>query len=388
MNTDNQPSHKTGFVCHEFYFWHDNGSYVGHLLPNPSQMLQPSKHFEEPETKRRFFNLLSASGYIDCMTKIKPRYATEDEIAMFHTEEYIQKVKNASENGGGDLGFQAISGPGSFEIACLAVGGCFSAIDSILDPNHETPVRNAYALVRPPGHHAESYRGMGYCIFNNNALAVRYAQKKYGLKRVVVVDWDVHHGNGLQECFYKDRDVLYISIHQRKNYPTDTGEIEERGEGDGYGFNINIPLPPGSGKGAYCGAFERVIMPAIKIFKPEMIFVSCGFDPAFFDPLGSMMLGSHDFAYFTRLMRDYSEKHCDGKLFVVHEGGYSKEVVPFCGLAVLQELTDVDSNISDPFSPEILELGEQELQPHQDLRIKECEELVKDLSELCKSNGN
>lgn len=339
-------------------------------------MLQPSKHFEEPETKRRFHNLLSACGYLDKMTKISPRYATEEEIAMFHTPDYITRVKEVSARGGGDLGFQAVSGPGSFEIASLAVGGCFSAVDAMLDPKSATPVRHAYALVRPPGHHAESNRGMGYCIFNNNALAVRYAQKQYGVKRAVLLDWDVHHGNGCQECFYKDKDVLYISIHQRKNYPSDTGEIEENGEGEGEGFNINIPLPPGSGKGAYNEAFLRVIMPAIEAFAPEMIFVSCGFDAAFFDPLASMMLGSPDFRYFTNLVKSYADAKCDGKLFVVHEGGYSKEAVPFCGLAVLEEMTGIDSGVTDPFGSEVAGLGEQELQPHQCARVKECEALV------------
>jgi acetoin utilization deacetylase AcuC-like enzyme len=342
-------------------------------------MLQPSKHFEEPETKRRFHNLLSASGYLDKMTKIAPRYATEAEIAMFHTPDYITRVKEASERGGGDLGFQAVSGPGSFEIASLAVGGCFAAVDAILDPKNATPVRHAYALVRPPGHHAESYRGMGYCIFNNNALAVRYAQKKHGIKRAVLLDWDVHHGNGCQECFYHDKDVLYISIHQRKNYPTDTGEICENGAGEGLGFNINIPLPPGSGQGAYSEAFFRIIMPAIQAFGPEMIFISSGYDASFFDPLASMMLCSTDFKYFTSLAKAYADKHCGGKLFIVHEGGYSKEVVPFCGLAVLEELTGIPSGVSDPFAPEIAGLGEQELQPHQEARIKECETLVETL---------
>lgn len=343
-------------------------------------MLQPSKHFEEPETKRRLHNLLSACGYLDHMTKIAPRYATEAEIAMFHTPEYIAKVKEVSARGGGDLGFQAVSGPGSFEIAALAVGGCFSAVDAILDAKSATPVRHAYALVRPPGHHAESWRGMGYCIFNNNALAVRYAQKKYGIKRAVLLDWDVHHGNGCQECFYKDKDVLYISIHQRKNYPADTGEICENGEGEGLGFNINIPLPPGSGQGAYSEAFHRVVMPAIRAFAPEMIFVSSGFDPAFFDPLGSMMLGSTDFAYFTKLVKEYADAKCEGRVLVVHEGGYSREAVPFCGLAVLEELTGIDSGVTDPFAAEVAGLGEQELQPHQDSRIKECEALLDNLA--------
>jgi acetoin utilization deacetylase AcuC-like enzyme len=351
-------------------------------------MLQPSKHFEEPETKRRFHNLLSASGYLDKMTKIVPRYATEEEIGMFHTKEYIEKVKEASGRGGGDLGFQAVSGPGSFEIASLAVGGCFAAVDAMLDPTHPTPVRHSYALVRPPGHHAESYRGMGYCIFNNNALTVRYVQKKYGMKRMVLLDWDVHHGNGCQECFYKDPEVLYISIHQRKNYPVDTGEICENGEGAGEGYNINIPLPPGSGKGAYAEAFERVIMPAIRAFGPEMVFVSSGYDAAFFDPLASMLLGSPDFRYFTSLVKAYCDKHCNGRLFVVHEGGYSKEVVPFCGLAVLEELTGIDSGVSDPFAPEIAGVGEQELQPHQDSRIKECEPLVEKLKQLLAATRN
>lgn len=349
-------------------------------------MLQPSKHFEEPETKRRFHNLLSACGYLDKMVKIAPRYATESEIAMFHTVEYIGKVKEASSRGGGDLGFQAVSGAGSFEIASLAVGGCFAAVDAILDPNRETRVKHAYCLVRPPGHHAESYRGMGYCLFNNNALAVRYAQRQWGIKRAVLLDWDVHHGNGCQECFYSDSNVLYISIHQRKNYPSDTGEISENGEGAGLGFNINIPLPPGSGQGAYGEAFLRVIMPAIRAFAPEMIFVSSGYDASFFDPLASMMLASTDFRYFTSLVKAYADKHCDGKLLVVHEGGYSKEVVPFCGLAVLEEMTQIPSGVNDPFAPEVASLGEQDLQPHQDARIKECEALVDNLKAALKRN--
>src|SRR5262249_36652641 len=176
------------------------------------------------------------------------------ELLRFHARRYVGSIRAMSEASGGDAGEGAPFGPGSFEVALLAAGGTITAVDAVLDGR----VRNAYALVRPPGHHAEADLGRGFCIFGNRGVAIRPRRAARGRGRVAVVDWDVHHGNGAQKAFYRDPGVLTISIHQDRWYPQDSGSIDERGEGPGAGFNINIPLPPGSGHGAYLAAVSRV----------------------------------------------------------------------------------------------------------------------------------
>jgi acetoin utilization deacetylase AcuC-like enzyme len=276
-----------------------------------------------------------------------------------------------------------VVGPGSYEIALLSTGGCLAALDSIMAGE----IQNAYALVRPPGHHAEPESGFGFCLFNNVAITAKYARQKYGIERIAIVDWDVHSGNGTQKSFYEDPDTLFISIHQIGNYPVDQGFVKENGAGAGEGYNINIPLPPGCGHGAYDAAFERVIVPALGAFKPQLILVSSGFDACFMDPQASMMLSSTDFRYFTKLVKRVAHRHSKDRLLIIHEGGYSDEQVPFCGLAVCEELSGLDSGVSDPFVMDIRMMGEQDLQPHQDARISECETLVTKLQALCKARG-
>jgi acetoin utilization deacetylase AcuC-like enzyme len=369
----------TGFVWHELYMWHNNGMSVAYYYPNPKDFLEPGlNHFESPSTKRRFYNLLTASNFIEQLTTIKPRHATDEDVLLFHTSDYLQKVKAISNTErGGEVSPLVIVSPGSYEIALLSLGGCLEALDKIMSQQ----VRNAYALVRPPGHHAESDKGMGYCVFGNVAITAMYAKKKYNLKRIAVVDWDVHHGNGTQKAFYNDPSVLFISIHQNKNFPIDTGMVEENGEGSGEGFNINIPLPPGSGFGAYDYAFDEVVVPALNIYKPELILVSSGFDACFMDPQGSMLLSSTDFRNMTRLVKIAADKHCQGRLLIAHEGGYSNEQVPFCGVAVVEELSGKDSGINDPFSAEIRLMGDQELQSHQEKRVQQSVALLTKLKE-------
>ncbi len=274
----------TGFVFHELYMWHNTWNFA-QVFP-PSLTIQPGEHAENPETKRRMRNLIEVSGLLDHLVQLKPRYATDDEIARFHTREHIADIKAKSDAGYGDASLLTPLGKGSYEIALLAAGGAIVAMDAVLDGK----VKNAYALIRPPGHHATSTTGMGFCLFGNAVVAIEHARAVRGIKRVATVDWDVHHGNGTQSAYIADPDVLTISLHQDNLFPPASGGLAENGTGKGEGYNINIPLPPGSGNGAYIAAFERVVMPALKRFKPELIVVPSGFDGSGVDPLGRQMV--------------------------------------------------------------------------------------------------
>jgi acetoin utilization deacetylase AcuC-like enzyme len=328
------------------------------LLSAASLTVQPGEHVENPETKRRIRNLLEVSGVLERLTMIRPRYATEDEIARFHSRDHIARMKTISDAGGGDAAPLSPLGNGSYEIALLAAGGTMAAMDAILAGE----VKNAYALVRPPGHHAEKGVGIGFCIFGNIPVAILDAKAKYGLGRVVTVDWDVHHGNGTQDAFYERDDVLTISLHQDGLFPIGTGTTNERGAGRGEGYNLNIPLPPGSGNGAYIEAFRKVVIPAIEAYSPEMIVVASGFDACAVDPMGRMMVTSEGYRQMTEMLMNLSERLCDGRLLMSHEGGYSPMYAPYCGLAVMEKLCGWKSPINDPWLPHALWA---DLQPHQ-----------------------
>lgn len=359
----------TGLVSHELYHWHNTQNW--NLVFPPGLTIQPGEHVENPETKRRIRNLLEVSGLLDYLVPIKPRYATEDEIARFHTRAHIDKIRTLSNAGGGDASLLTPFGGGSYEIALLAAGGTIAAMDAVLTRQ----VKNAYALVRPPGHHAESEIGMGFCLFGNVPVAIMHAQATQGLGRVATVDWDVHHGNGTQAAFYDSPDVLTISLHQDRLYPTASGNRDERGIGAGEGYNLNIPLPPGSGNGAYLAAFERVVMPALERYKPDLIVVPSGFDACAVDPMGRMMLTSEGYRRMTAMMMEAADRLCGGRLLMSHEGGYSAMYAPYCGLAVLEEMSGIRTSVVDPWL-EHAQWGQQELQPHQAAMIDAAAALV------------
>ena len=342
--------------------WHDTGT--GAWVIPAGLTVQPLGHLENAEGKRRIRNLLEVSGLIEHLVLLKPRVATEDEVLRLHTREYVDRIKSESANLGGDAGELTPFGPGSYEIALLAVGGCITAVDAVLDGK----VDNVYALVRPPGHHAERDIGRGFCIFANVALAAMHARQVRGLTRVAVVDWDVHHGNGTEHAFYDDPSVLTISIHQDNNYPPASGAITDTGSGAGTGYNINVPLPPGSGVGAY--------VPALRAFEPELIFVASGLDASAMDPLASMMMTSDGYRKLTQAVLAAARELCGGRLVICHEGGYSPAYVPYCGLAIVEELAGVRTDLADPLLGLLEGFGGQELQPHQDAVIREAEKLV------------
>lgn len=275
---------RTGLVYHERYLWHFPGP-AASVIP-AGGMVEPGPHAESPERVRRLYALLEVSGLEEQLVRLRPRAATEEELHRFHTPEYVARVKELSDAGFGDAGEYAPIGPSSFEIAALAAGGCLAAVDAVL----EGAVENAFALVRPPGHHALADKGMGGCIFGNTALAAMHARAAHGVSRVAVVDWDAHHGNGTQAAFRDDPGVLTISLHQADCFPPESGRIGEPAVA-----NVNLPLPPGSGTGAFAAAFERVVVPALDRHEPELVLVASGFDSSAWDPHARLML--HSAAY-------------------------------------------------------------------------------------------
>jgi len=359
----------TGWVWHERFGWHDTGTAGGFLR---GEFIQPLQHVESPESKARFASLVEVSGIAKALKRIEIMQATEEDILRVHTSEHLEKMKALSTDiRGGDMG-DGVSpfGFAGVDLARLAAGGTMSVLRAVV----EKEVDNAYALVRPPGHHARPETGMGFCMFANVAIAIAYGRAKLGLGRVAVVDWDVHHGNGTEACFEEDPDVLTISLHQDGNFPPHTGKVADRGTGAGKGAAINIPLPAGSGEGAYLHAFERVVLPAIERFKPDVIMVASGFDSSNADPLGRMMLVSNSYAKMTRRLMDLADSLCGGRLVISHEGGYSPFYVPFCGLAVVETLSGVKTGVQDPYQEYWKDLPGQTLQENQKALVAQVAE--------------
>jgi acetoin utilization deacetylase AcuC-like enzyme len=362
----------TGLVWHERYMWHDTGSNASFLSAGGMSPIQPHIHVENADAKRRFKNLLDVLGVTEQLTRIKPRMATEDDLARVHTRNYIKRLQELSAADGGDAGGVTPFAKGGYDIASLAAGGALALIDAILDEE----VDNGYALVRPPGHHAEADTGFGFCIFNNNAVGINYARKVRGIQRVAIVDWDVHHGNGTQNIFYADPDVLTISLHQAGAYPPNSGTLEENGVGAGKGANINVNIPAGSGHAAYLYAMDRVVIPALQKFNPDFITVASGFDAGGFDPLARMLCDGETFRTMTKKVKEAAAVLCEGRLALTHEGGYSPAHVPFLGLAVIEELSGIRTGVIDPFAEAISFHGGHDLLPHQAAAIDAAAELV------------
>ena len=219
-----------------------------------------------------------------------------------------------------------------------------NAVQAVLDGN----VKNAFALLRPPGHHALSNRAMGFCIFNNAVIAAYYARRAYGLERIMIIDWDVHHGNGTQDAFYDDPGVLFVSLHQQNWYPKFSGELEQVGIGTGAGYTVNIPLPAGTGDRGYRAAFEQLVIPIGLQYKPQLVIVSAGQDANWLDPLAQMMVTQAGFRSMSKLVMRLAEEICGGRLVLLQEGGYSAAYVPYCTVAAVEPLLDIDLGIVDP----------------------------------------
>lgn len=298
---------KTGFIYHDRYLEHD----TGHAHPErPDRLRSITRHLQNVS----LWNELQ-HPIIDA--------ASEEWILEVHTPQHWKFVKESCARGVEilDQG-DTHACPKSYDVALLAIGGSLAAVDAVMSG----VLRNAFCAVRPPGHHAERDTVMGFCLFNNVAIASRYAQKKYGVERIAIIDWDVHHGNGTQEIFYEDPSVFYISIHQYPFYPG-TGARMERGSGKGEGFTLNCPMRAGSGEKEYMDAFVKEIVPALEGYRPDMLIISAGFDAHKADPLANISLTEESFGKFSDMLLEIADKYCGGRIVSVLEGGYNLEAL-------------------------------------------------------------
>ncbi|KPK82957.1 MAG: histone deacetylase [Phycisphaerae bacterium SM23_33] len=280
----------------------------------------PGSHPESPQRLSAIVQGLEESGLLGQLVKLTPREAPPQWLTTIHAPEYVARVQTICRRGDSylDSPDTPISAS-SYDVAVKAVGGVLSAVDAVVAGK----VRNAFCAVRPPGHHALRDRAMGFCIFNNVAIAARYAQKQHGLGKVLIVDWDVHHGNGTQAAFYDDPTVFYFSVHRQPPFYPGTGKAAEKGQGKGEGLCLNVPLPAGSTDADYRKVFQEKLRPAALAFQPDFVLISAGFDAHADDPLGEMKLSARAFADLTRIVKAIADECCQGRLVSVLEGGYT-----------------------------------------------------------------
>lgn len=340
----------TGFYFDELCLWHQQGPHA--LVMPVGGWVQPPSGFgfpESPDTKRRFKSLMDVSGLTAHLAVSSAPAATREDLLRIHPAAYLDRLKAQSDAGGGEAGEGAPFGQGSYEIAALSAGLAKAALADVLAGRR----RNAYALTRPPGHHCLPDFGMGFCLLANIPVAIEAARAVHPGLRVAVLDWDVHHGNGT-EVIYLDRgDTLTVSIHQKGCYPSASGLASNRGRGAGLGCNLNVELIPGMGHQSYLDAMDLLVLPAIRAFRPDVIVVASGLDANGFDPLARMQAHSGTFREMTRQVMALADEICVGKVVCIHEGGYAEAVVPFCGLAIVEELSGHRTAVEDPTLPMI-----------------------------------
>jgi len=296
----------------------------------------PFEHPESPERLVAVTEHLAARGLLGKMVAVTPDYADEADIALVHGPEYLRKLETACRRG--DLTLDAEDtylNRHSYTIALLSAGGAIAGAKAVINGK----AQRAFCAIRPPGHHADSGTGMGFCLLNNIAVAARYLQARHGVSRIFIVDWDVHHGNGTQHIFLEDPSVYFFSIHEHPSflYPG-TGRRWETGKGAGEGTTLNAPMAPGAGDAEYRMTFEQMLRPAIEAFRPEILLVSAGFDAHRDDPLADMQLTDDGFRFMTRFVADMADRHCGGKVVSVLEGGYDLNTITTSVEAHVREL--------------------------------------------------
>ncbi|HET7377706.1 MAG TPA: histone deacetylase [Anaerolineae bacterium] len=318
-------------------------------------------HVESPDRLRQINLALDRSGMRERLIAIAPESISLERLAYVHDIEYIQQVKTIAERGGGELPgriSETYLAPQSFDAALLAAGAVVTAVEAVL----RGEVKNAFALVRPPGHHAFPDHGEGFCLFNNIAVAAKTARAEFKIDRVLIIDFDVHHGNGTNSIFYNDPSVLYCSTHQWGIYPG-TGHWSEVGAGQGVGYSVNVPLLPGWGDTALSSIFDDLFQPIAYRFQPQLILVSAGYDPHWSDRLGSMLMTSHGFFELMRRLTEWSEELCSGRLVLTLEGGYGLEGLASGVVASFAAMLG-DKAYNDPIGPpprSVLELDREYL---------------------------
>lgn len=289
---------------------------------------------------------LAADGLRDRLLPVTPYPATDEDLLAAHDAEHLDRLAQVAKAGSATMfGPDTYVLPVSYSIARLAAGAVLRVVDAVLAGR----AANGMAAIRPPGHHATRDTAMGFCLLNNVAIAARYAQRQHGVGRILIVDYDVHHGNGTQDIFYDDPSVYYVSTHQSPLYPG-TGDVREIGEGDGEGFTLNIPLAPGTGDAGYMQVFGEIIIPAAERFEPQLILVSAGFDAHWADPLANLRLTLSGYDRLARMLRQLAERVCGGRIVFVLEGGYNLTALSY-GWANVARVLCGDSDAVDPLGP-------------------------------------
>ncbi|HEC57639.1 MAG TPA: histone deacetylase [Candidatus Syntrophoarchaeum butanivorans] len=309
----------TGYVYHPIYLRHNTGT-----------------HPERPERLTAILELLKKKGILDRLVKLDPSPASIEMIEYNHDRSYIEHVRSVCEREGA-LDLDTPVSKDSFDAARFAAGGLVTAVEEVMKER----VKGVFALVRPPGHHAERARGMGFCLFNNVAIAAEHLKRAWGLKRILIIDWDVHHGNGTQRSFYEDPTVLYFSTHQYPHYPG-TGRIEDVGSGEGKGYTVNVPLPPGVGDRGYLKVMKEILLPIASDFNPEFILISSGSDIHERDPLAGMRVTSPCFARFVDIVKEIGER-----IAITLEGGYDLTGLSESVLAIFSSLGGFEVDLGE-----------------------------------------
>jgi len=313
-----------GYVYNPIYLKHDTG-----------------RHVEVATRLEAIISYLEQTGLKKQLTLIEPRAATVEELSLVHQRQYIEQIGEVAGRGGGWLDPDTVMSADSYEVALYAAGGVIWAVEAVMGRE----VVSAFALVRPPGHHATSSYAKGFCLFNNIAIATKYALAEYKLERILIIDFDVHHGNGTQEAFYHNPQVMYISAHEYPFYPG-TGDLNETGSGAAKGTNLNIPLPAGCGDSEYLKVFEQIIVPAGSRFKPQLIMVSAGYDNHWADPLAMMQVSVNGFGQMAMIIKELADELCGGRLVLTLEGGYNLDALVASVKATFDAL--LGNSISDP----------------------------------------
>lgn len=310
------------------------------------------RHPENAGRLRAVYEYLRESGLAARLPHVEPRPATDEELLAVHTQRHLALLRDLAVRGGGSIDADTILSVHSEDVARLAAGGALAALDAAISTAHNH-VRSAFVLARPPGHHAMAERAMGFCLYNSIAVAARHAQQCHGLRRVLVLDWDVHHGNGTQSIFYDDPSVLFISLHQFSLWPPGWGWLDQNGAGRGAGFTVNVPLPTGEGDAGYALACEQVVAPIARAFQPELVLVSAGQDGHRADPIGGMALSAGGFAALARLARKIAvEAGAYGPVLLL-EGGYNPATLPYLIGAILDALGDLGLAVDDPYAEDV-----------------------------------
>jgi acetoin utilization deacetylase AcuC-like enzyme len=317
MQVQGRSSNRLGFLLDDRYLSHKTGP----------------RHPESPERIAVLRQMIAENGYPDRWERLQPRVAVVDELKLVHNPEYIKQVEEASRHAPFYLDLDTPVSSESYQIACLAAGGILESMDSLFSGN----LRRIFAFVRPPGHHADRENGRGFCLFNNVALAAAYARTEFQLERIAIVDIDVHHGNGTQSIFCDDPHVLYISSHQFPFYPG-SGDFDEIGIGQGKGYTVNFPLPEGSGDSTFIPVYSKLVSKILDQFAPQVLLVSAGFDGHFRDPLGGLTITQKGFASAAASLINAADRHCEGRICFVLEGGYNMQALRECANAIMIQM--------------------------------------------------